>query len=243
MPGDDQRFEMVAAPSRRNPARTALRLAASGAVTMTLGAALLIGTVGLFDDSLDRANERQLERGGALEATVGAGETIDLDLDGPRVWELVALLEPGASEPQGVDANEGDEAGTEGRTPDVQTPDVRITDPQGDPVPLIDGDPTQRRFDDDITGVSIGQFRSPEAGRYRVQVAQRTAEVGSVGIGTALLPDLGDLGGAAGTFLATAAAGLLLGLGALMAVVGVGGWAWFRRARSRIVGSAPSGSN
>ncbi|MCB1028536.1 MAG: hypothetical protein KDB24_12330 [Microthrixaceae bacterium] len=224
MPGDDTRFEMVAAPARRNPARTALRLAAAGAVTMALGAALLIGTVGRFDDSLDRANERHLERGGALEATVGAGETIDLDLDGNRAWELVALLEPGARGPQGVDTSTGGRAGTE-----VQTPDVRITGPQGDPVPLIDGDPTQRRFDDDITGVSIGQFRSPETGRYRVQVAQRTAEVTSVGIGTALLPDLGDLGGAAGTFLATAAAGLLIGLGALMAMVGAGCWAWFRR--------------
>lgn len=67
MPGDDTRFEMVAAPARRNPARTALRLAAAGAVTMALGVALLIGTVGRFDDSLDRANERHLERGGALD--------------------------------------------------------------------------------------------------------------------------------------------------------------------------------
>ena len=64
-----------------------------------------------------------------------------------------------------------------------------------------------------------------------MQVAVADSDVTAVGIGDAWLPDLGDVGGAASTFLATAAAGLLIGIGALMAVVGAGGWLWFRAAR------------
>ena len=79
------------------------------------------------------------------------------------------------------------------------------------------------------SSVVIGQFRTGEAGDYEVQVAAEGGDASGVGITNDLLPDPGDLGGAAGTFLASAAAATLLGIGALMSVLGIAGWLWFRR--------------
>ena len=50
MPADDQTFETVAAPAHRRPLRTAAWLAAAGALTIAVGAVLLVTTVGLLDN-------------------------------------------------------------------------------------------------------------------------------------------------------------------------------------------------
>lgn len=229
MTGDDDLFETVAAPPQRDPARTARRLAIAGAVTMAIGAALLIGTVSLFDDSLNQANERQVDRSASAQAEVPAGEAQAVQLDGERVWDVFAVIDPEV--PPDLSAD------------DLELPEVRITGPDGDSVPITRGDPVDRPVANDpdapessaVDGstrrsVSLGRFRATTSGSYEVQVAATESDVITVGIGDASLPDLGDVGGAASTFLATAAAGLLIGLGALMAVVGIGGWLWFRAA-------------
>ena len=192
MADDEDRFDTVSAPPQRLPARTALRLVVAGCVTMAVGAALLMVTVGLFDNSLDRANERS-SRDGELEAEVSAGETSFVDLDGPRVWELFGLVDPAGNDPIVPE--------------DVAMPAVRITDSNGTVVPLLSGGTTTRRFEGDVVGVSLGRFRTTATGTSEVQVAPSTGDVASVGIATGAMPDLGDVGGAAGTFLATAAAG------------------------------------
>jgi hypothetical protein len=230
MPGDDDLFETVAGPARRDPARTARRLAIAGAVTIALGAILLIGTVSLFDDSLNQANERRVDRSASTQAEVPVGEAEAVQLDGERAWDVFAIIDPDVA----PDIAAGD----------LDLPEVRITGPDGDSVPITRGDPVDRPVANDpdapdssaVDGltrraVSIGRFRAPTSGAYEVQVAVADSDVAAVGIGDAWLPDLGDVGGAASTFLATAAAGLLLGLGALMFVVGVGGWLWFRAPR------------
>lgn len=217
MTADHDTFETVAAPTRRPPERTAVWLGATGALTMAVGAVLLVLTVGLFDDSLTSANERGTNRAKVTTAEISVGSTDAVTLEGDRAKTLVAIVDPEV--PGDVPAD------------DLDVPTVRVASPDGSAVPVRATDPLELTLDGDRRSIAIGQFRTEEAGGYDVQVAADGGDATSVGITNDLLPDPGDLGGAAGTFLASAAAATLLGIGALLSILGVAGWLWFRRAR------------
>ncbi len=214
MPADDQTFETVAAPAHRRPLRTAAWLAAAGALTIAVGAVLLVTTVGLLDNSLTSANERGADRTSYLGAEIPVGATEAVALDDKRAKTLLAIVSP--------------EVPDDVATDELDVPTVRVAAPDGSPVRVIPGDALELTVDGRRT-VVIGQFRTGEAGDYEVQVAAEGGDASGVGITNDLLPDPGDLGGAAGTFLASAAAATLLGIGALMSVLGIAGWLWFRR--------------
>lgn len=215
MTTDHDTFETVAEPGRRSPDRTAAWLTVVGVVTMVAGAVLLVLTVGLFDNSLKSANERGVDRTKLIGAEIPVGSTNAVALDGDRAKTLLAIIDPGVA---------GDLPGD-----DLTLPTVRIAAPDGSTVPLTPTDPLELTIDGDRRTVAIGQFRTGEAGEYEVQVAADGGDATGVGVIDALLPDPGDLGGAAGTFLLSAAAATLLGIGALMSVLGAAGWLWFRR--------------
>ena len=217
MTADHDTFETVAAPTRRPPERTAVWLGAAGALMMAVGAVLLVLTVGLFDDSLTSANERGVNRTKVTSAEISVGSTDAVALEGDRAKTLVAIVDPDV--PSDVPAD------------DLGVPTVRVTSPDGSTVPMRATDPLEIMIDGDRRTVAIGQFRTVEAGGYDVQVATDGGDTTGVGITNNLLPTPGDLGGAAGTFLASAAAATLLGIGALLSILGVAGWLWFRRAR------------
>ncbi len=215
MTTDHDTFETVAGPGRRSPARTAAWLAVAGALTMAMGAVLLVLTVGLFDNSLTSANERGADRTQLIGAEIPVGSTNAVVLDGDQAKALLAIVGPDVA---------GDLPGE-----DLDLPTVRIAAPDGSTVPVTPTDPLELTIDGDRRAVAIGQFRTGEAGDYEVQVAADGGDATGVGVIDALLPNPGDLGGAAGTFLLSAAAATLLGIGALLSVLGAAGWMWFRR--------------
>ena len=214
MATDDDTFETVAAPAPRRPARTSAWLAAAGALTIAAGAVLLVLTVGLFDNSLTSANERGVDRAKLVGDEIPVGATGAVALDGDRAKTLLALVDPDLAGELPAD--------------ELAIPTVRVAAPDGSLVPLIPADPLELTVDGRRT-VVIAQFRTGESGDYEVQVATDGGDASAVGVTDDLLPDPGDLGGAAGTFLASAAAATLLGIGALMSVLGLAGWLWFRR--------------
>ncbi len=212
---DQDMLEKVVAPTRRSPARTAAMLAGAGVITMVVGALLLVLAVSRFDTSLTSATQRGVDRTklGGAEVSVGTTELVMLDDD--RVKTLVAVVD--GDVPSDVDVE------------NLVLPTVSIGAPDGSIDVVFPTDPLELAVDGDRRTVAIGQFRTGDAGAYEVEVAADGGDAVAVGMTNDLLPDPGDLGGAAGTFLVSAAAATLLGLGALLVVVGALGWLWFRR--------------
>lgn len=212
---DHDIFETVASPTRRSPARAAAALAVIGVLTMVVGTVLLVLAVGRFDTSLTSATERGVDRTKFIDAEIPVGATEAVTLDDDRVKTLLAIIDENI--PGDVPVEE------------LIVPTVRVGAPDGSTVAVSPTDSLELTIDGDRRTIAIGQFRTGEAGGYEVQVAADGGDAVAVGVTNDLLPDPGDLGGAAGTFLASAAAATLLGLGALMSVLGAGGWLWFRR--------------
>jgi hypothetical protein len=196
---------------------TARRLSAAGGLLIGLGVLGLVLANGLLDSSLDRANERSA-RPEAAVATLSPGETADVTLAADRRFEAVAQLDRVLLDEQGAD--------------EAPVPTVRLTDPSGTPVPNTRTDPFPvGEFP--VDELSIGTFRTAEAGTYRVQISVAGDTVAGVSLRPSSVAALGDVGGAAGSLAATALAGTVVGLGTLLVVVGVGAWMWAKAGRRR----------
>ena len=144
MPADDQTFETVAAPAHRRPLRTAAWLAAAGALTIAVGAVLLVTTVGLLDNSLTSANERGADRTSYLGAEIPVGATEAVALDDKRAKTLLAIVSP--------------EVPDDVATDELDVPTVRVAAPDGSPVRVIPGDALELTVDGRRT-VVIGRWQ------------------------------------------------------------------------------------